>query len=186
MMIGVYLFIGFVIIQRIVEMKIANRNAKWIRSQGGYEAGIEHYKLIVLTHSLFFLSLLFEVTIKGVDKWHLIPLVVFILAQLGRVWALASLGNYWNTRIMVLPGAKVVAKGPYRYVRHPNYIVVIIEIAVLPLIWQAYWTAVLFTIINALVLSIRIKEEETALQEATNYEEVFDKKKRFMPKYDRQ
>jgi methyltransferase len=85
---------------------------------------------------------------------------------------------------MILPGAKVVAKGPYRYLRHPNYVIVVTELACLPLIFQAYWTAILFTIMNALVLSIRIKVEEKALEDVTNYKDVFKKRKRFVPTYE--
>ncbi len=185
-MVGIYLFILLVIFQRIIEVVIANRNARWIKSQGGYEAGREHYTFIIGTHVFFFLSLIIEVTVNWnhFAKWSFIPLIIFLLAQMGRTWALSSLGRFWNTRIMILPGAKVVAKGPYQYVRHPNYVIVVTEIAMLPLIFQAYWTAIMFTVINALVLSIRIKEEETALKEATNYQNVFAKRRRFIPSYD--
>ncbi|MFC0559015.1 isoprenylcysteine carboxyl methyltransferase family protein [Halalkalibacter alkalisediminis] len=186
-MIAVYLFILLVIVQRFVELLIANRNAKWIKSQGGYEAGKEHYKYIVGLHVLFFVSLLIEVTVTKHTfmLWSIFPLGVFLLAQLGRVWALSSLGRFWNTRIMILPGAKVIAKGPYRYLRHPNYAIVIAEIACLPLIFQAYWTAIVFTILNAVTLSTRIQVEERALEEATNYHKTFEKRKRFIPTYDK-
>lgn len=186
-MVGTYLFILLVIIQRLIEVVIANRNARWVKSQGGYEAGREHYQLMIATHVLFFLSLITEVTVSSYHfaGWSVIPLVIFLLAQMGRAWALSSLGRFWNTRIMILPGAKVVAKGPYQFVRHPNYVIVIAEIAILPLIFQAYWTAIIFTVLNALVLSIRIKEEEAALKEATNYQDTFAKRRRFMPRYER-
>ncbi|MFC0469268.1 isoprenylcysteine carboxyl methyltransferase family protein [Halalkalibacter kiskunsagensis] len=185
-MLAIYIFITLVILQRIVEVMIANRNAEWIKRQGGYEAGRGHYKFLVALHALFFVSLLIEVTV--VDSrfvfWAVAPLFLFLLAQICRVWALTALGRFWNTRIMILPGAQVVAKGPYRYLRHPNYVIVVTELACLPLIFQAYWTAILFTILNALVLSIRIKVEEQALEDATNYQEVFKKKRRFVPTYE--
>ncbi|MDT8862455.1 isoprenylcysteine carboxyl methyltransferase family protein [Alkalihalobacillus sp. MEB130] len=182
-MFAIYLFIMLIIVQRVVEVIIANRNARWIKSQGGYEVGNEHYKYIVAMHALFFISLLIEVTMieRNFVLWSVVPLFVFFLAQIGRVWALSSLGRFWNTRIMVLPGAKVIAKGPYRYLRHPNYAIVITELACLPLIFQAYWTAIVFTIVNAYILSIRINMEEQALEQATNYQEVFKKRKRFVP-----
>ncbi|GAE37619.1 isoprenylcysteine carboxyl methyltransferase family protein [Halalkalibacter akibai] len=185
-MIAVYLFIALVIIQRVIEVVIANRNAKWIKAQGGYEVGKAHYKYIVALHGVFFLSLLVEVSLvnKSFMLWSIIPLVFFLVAQVGRVWALSSLGRFWNTRIMVLPGAKVVAKGPYQYLRHPNYAIVITELACLPLIFQAYWTAIIFTVLNAVILTTRIKVEERALEEVTNYQEVFDKRNRFIPKYE--
>ncbi|WP_332691903.1 isoprenylcysteine carboxyl methyltransferase family protein [Halalkalibacter lacteus] len=185
-MFAIYLFIVLVITQRIVEVIIANRNARWIKSQGGYEAGKDHYKYIVALHALFFISLLIEVTV--IDShfvfWAVAPLCMFLLAQIGRVWTLSALGRFWNTRIMILPGAKVAAKGPYRYLRHPNYVIVVTELACLPLIFQAYWTAILFTMMNGLVLSIRIKVEEKALENATNYKDVFKKRRRFVPTYE--
>ncbi|WEG17291.1 isoprenylcysteine carboxyl methyltransferase family protein [Alkalihalophilus pseudofirmus] len=182
----VYIFIGFVIIQRLIEVVIANQNAKWMKNQGGYEAGGEHYKYIVALHAFFFVALLIEVSSvqAGGVKWSLIPLVVFLIAQIGRVWALSSLGRFWNTRIMILPGAKVVAKGPYRFMRHPNYVIVTLELLALPLIFQAYWTAIVFSLLNAVILRVRIKEEERALKEATDYEKVFKEKGRFIPSYD--
>ena len=97
-------------------------------------------------------------------------LIVFLCLQLFRVWCLVSLGSFWNTKIIILRGANVVAKGPYSYIRHPNYLVVCLEIVVLPLMFQAYVTAVCFTILNFIILSIRIPMEEKALKEATNYE----------------
>ncbi len=185
-MFGVYLLIVIVICQRIIEVIIANKNAEWIKEQGGYEVGKNHYKYLVLLHTLFFLSLIVEVTVHRPTfvAWAIIPFFIFLIAQLGRVWALSSLGEFWNTRIMVLPGAKVIAKGPYRFIRHPNYVIVTTEIAMLPLIFQAYWTLITFTIINAIVLSVRIRTEEKALKEATNYEEVFEKRGRFIPSYE--
>ncbi len=186
-MIGVYVFISIVIFQRVVEIIIANRNAKWMINQGGYEVGREHYKYIVLLHTFFFLSLLLEVSVSrpSFTSWVIAPFVFFLLAQIGRVWALSSLGSFWNTRIMVLPGAKVIAKGPYRYMRHPNYVIVAMEILLLPLIFQAYWTAFIFSLLNALVLKVRIKVEEQALLAATNYEETFEAVRRFVPRYEK-
>lgn len=185
-MIFIYLLIFIVIVQRLVEVIIADQNASWIKSQGGYEVGREHYPYLVLLHSLFFVSLLIEVTIHPPTfvTWIAIPFVIFILAQVGRIWALTSLGRFWNTRIMVLPGAKVIAKGPYRFMRHPNYAIVITEILMFPLVFQAYLTAIVFTIFNAAILSIRIKVEENALKEVTNYDDEFAKRGRFVPSYE--
>ncbi len=170
-----YLFIAVVISQRLIEMRIARQHAQWIKSQGGYERGEEHYPYIVTMHILFFVALLTEVTFTWTEQsqWSMIPLMIFLLTQWGRVWVLSSLGRFWNTRIMILPGAKIVAKGPYRFVRHPNYLIVAIEIVVLPLIFHAYWTAAVFTLFNATLMVIRIKEEERALKEVTDYDDVF-------------
>ncbi|KMJ56094.1 isoprenylcysteine carboxyl methyltransferase [Bacillus sp. LL01] len=185
-MVFVYLFIGFVMLQRVIEVIIANQNAKWIKKKGGYEAGAEHYKYIVAMHALFFVALLIEISFMGTEvvRWSIIPLIIFLITQVVRVWALSSLGRFWNTRIMILPGAKVVAKGPYRFMRHPNYVIVAMEILALPFIFQAYWTAFIFSILNVMILRIRIREEERALKEATNYEEVFKDRGRFVPSYD--
>ncbi|WP_078429312.1 isoprenylcysteine carboxyl methyltransferase family protein [Alkalihalobacterium alkalinitrilicum] len=172
-----------VIIQRVIELLIARRNEIWMKKQGAYEVGKEHYKWIVILHTLFFVSFLFEVVYFGLKPavWWFVPFLMFILAQMGRVWSLTSLGEFWNTKIIVLPGANVVAKGPYQYMRHPNYVIVGLEIITLPLIFQAYGTAVIFTILNAIVLSVRIRQEEEALREVTNYEEQFNGRYRFIP-----
>lgn len=114
-------------------------------------------------------------------SWWLIPFVLFLIAQVIRIWAISSLGVYWNTKILLLPGAKVVAKGPYRFMRHPNYTVVSLELLVIPLIFGAYYTAILFTILNILMLRVRIPVEEKALMELTDYENSHGQKQRFFP-----
>ncbi|WP_179295565.1 isoprenylcysteine carboxyl methyltransferase family protein [Bacillus sp. FJAT-45350] len=184
-MILFYVIVGIVILQRLVELMIANRNADWIKAKGGYEVGEKHYKYIVFVHIGFFLSLLYEVVNfeKTILSWWWIPFLFFILAQIGRVWSLSSLGPFWNTRIMVLPGANVVAKGPYRFMRHPNYVIVATEIITLPIIFQAYWTAIIFTLLNLVVMSIRIPEEEKALMNVTDYNNTFMGRYRFFPKF---
>ncbi|WNF36212.1 isoprenylcysteine carboxylmethyltransferase family protein [Bacillaceae bacterium IKA-2] len=183
MIIGFYLFVFIVISQRFIEIIISKRNGHLIKARGGFEVGAEHYKFIVITHVCFFISLLAEVTISRPSfvSWVIIPFCIFLIAQFGRVWALSSLGDFWNTRIMILPGANVVAKGPYKYIRHPNYLIVVIEIAMLPLMFQAYWTALIFSIINGVILALRISVEEHALREATDYDKVFQKHGRFVP-----
>lgn len=174
-MIAIYLFIALVIGQRLMELRLAKKNERWMKAQGGYEKGEKHYPYIVAIHTLFFLSLLLEVTFSWTEDstWNIIPLLLFLIIQWGRMWVISSLGKFWNTKIIVLPGAKVVRKGPYRYFRHPNYVIVIMEMMTLPLIFHAYWTAIIFTLSCAVVLFIRIREEEAALKEATNYEAVF-------------
>lgn len=167
--------LSVVIVQRLVELIIANRNEKWIRSQGAFEVGADHYPVMVLMHAGFFVTLLLEVT--ALDRplspiWEIL-LVIFLLAQVMRVWCLISLGKFWNTKILVLPGADVVKKGPYRWIRHPNYLIVTVEILTLPLLFGAYFTAILFTVLNFWMLSVRIPAEENALKELTNYKEKF-------------
>jgi len=176
---------AIVITQRIVELGVAKRNETRLRNQGAYEVGEEHYKWIVLLHTLFFTVLIMEVLLfnKKPASWFWVPLLFFLLAQGVRLWAMRSLGVFWNTKIIVLPGAEVVDKGPYRYVRHPNYLIVATEILTLPLIFQAYFTAVVFTLLNSIIiLGVRIPDEEKALFEATNYKEKLGKHRRFIPR----
>ena len=163
-----YLLVGFVILQRLLEVAYARSNERLMKQQGAIEAGAGHYKWIVLLHVLFFVSLIVEVEIwePSYGRGWLVFLVVFIVAQILRVWALASLGRFWNTKILVLPGAKKVNSGPYRWIPHPNYIVVAMEIAALPMIFGAWRTAIVFSIANALLLLlVRIPAEEKALRE---------------------
>lgn len=165
-----------VITQRLVELLIARENAKWIIKQGGYEVGASHYPIMVLMHSTFFIFLIAEVK---VFNHHLSPvwilfLSLFLLAQAGRFWCLFSLGKFWNTKIMILPNAKVVNKGPYQLMRHPNYLIVTVELLALPLIFNAFATAIIFTLLNIWMLSIRIPMEEKALREVTNYSKLFE------------
>ncbi|WP_153730869.1 isoprenylcysteine carboxyl methyltransferase family protein [Sporosarcina obsidiansis] len=164
-----------VVIQRFVELVIAKRNENWMRSQGAIEVGASHYKWMVLMHTAFFVSLLVEVFTFGrplLPFWSVL-LAIFLLMQILRVWCLSSLGKFWNTKIMVLPGAVVQTKGPYRWIRHPNYVIVTTELLVLPLLFSAYFTVCLFFVLNVWMLSVRIPAEERALRELTNYNEVF-------------
>ncbi|TCP23817.1 methyltransferase [Scopulibacillus darangshiensis] len=183
-MIFFFIIFALVVIQRIVELRIAKTNERFMKEKGAFEAGKSHYKWMVTLHVLFFISLFVEVITfhKTPAQWFWIPLCLFIISQVVRVWALQSLGRFWNTKIIVLPGAKVVAKGPYKYIRHPNYFIVMTEIITLPLIFQAYITAVVFAILNIIILSIRIPIEEKALAEATNYSHVMKSRSRFMPR----
>ena len=163
-----YVLIGFVILQRLLEVRYARSNEIAMRKQGAIEVGAGHYKWIVLLHILFFLSLVLEVWTMGSESgsgWQVF-LIIFAIAQILRIWALASLGRFWNTKILILPGAEKVKKGPYRWLPHPNYIVVALEIAALPLIFGAWRTALIFSILNALLLLlVRIPAEEKALQQ---------------------
>lgn len=158
---------GIVIAQRLLEVIYARANEKWMKEKGAVEAGAGHYKWIVLMHVLFFVSLFVEVLwLEGTrySGWQFF-LLLFIIAQILRVWALVSLGRFWNTKILVLPGAERVRRGPYRWLPHPNYIVVALEIFSLPMIFGAWRTAVIFTIANALLLLfVRIPAEEKALE----------------------
>ena len=173
-----YIILSIVIVQRLLELVIAKRNEKNMRAQGAYEVGASHYPLMILLHVSFFISLLVEVTTFNLtpSPLFLVFLILFLCVQGLRVWCLTSLGSFWNTKIIILPGANVVTKGPYKYLRHPNYLVVSMEIALLPLMFEAYFTAICFTILNAMMLSVRIPTEERALKEATNYEQYVQHK----------
>lgn len=179
-----YLLFSLLIIQRITELFIAKRNEKWMLNRGGFEHGREHYPFIVALHVLFLLFLLLEVRIfkkELTDLWYfLVPILA--LTQLIRYWSVFSLGNYWNTKIIIVPKEQVVSKGPYKYMKHPNYVVVAFEILLIPLLFQAYVTALLFTFLNIVMMTIRIPTEEKALQKHTNYHEVFNLRARFVPK----
>lgn len=185
-----YIFMVVIIVQRLFELLIAKRNEKWMKEQGALEFGRGHYQLIVLMHSIFFIVLLFEKIFfeRMISPLWPLWIIVFVFAQLVRLWALKSLGRYWNTKILVLPKVEVIRKGPYRYIKHPNYLVVAIELLVVPILFGAYFTAGIFTLLNVIMLSIRIPAEERALKELTEYEGTFQSCNRFLPnllnKYD--
>lgn len=156
----------FLIIQRVLELLWARRNERIVKAKGAVEFDRNGYKNVVFLHVLFFISLLFEKIFfhRELNQLWYIFLIIFILAQLLRYWAIYSLGFYWNTKVLVIPGAKIVNRGPYKFVNHPNYLAVIIEIAVIPVIFSCYYTSLFFTILNILILKRRIKIEETALK----------------------
>ena len=155
------IILALVTLQRLGELAVARRNTKRLLARGAFEASPRHYPLIVAVHALWLLTLFWLAPGKAVS-WPLLAL--FLLLQAGRLWVLASLGERWTTRIIVLPGAPLVAKGPFRFVRHPNYLIVTAEIAVLPLAFGLWEAAFVFSLLNAAVLAIRIKAEEKALE----------------------
>jgi methyltransferase len=172
------------IFQRISELFIAKRNEKWLLKRGGVEHGSEHYPYIVALHILFLLSLFLEVTSfhkELTNLWYLL-FPILTLTQLLRYWSVCSLGYFWNTKIIIAPDEKVVSKGPYQYLKHPNYVVVAIEIFLIPLLFQAYLTALLFTILNFVMMTVRIPIEEKALRTHTNYQKAFQGRSRFTSK----
>jgi len=156
--------VGLVAIQRLLELRLSRRHERILRARGAVERGREHYPLIVALHVLWLLSTLVESLLRGPVLWP-VPLALFLLVQPLRYWAILSLGENWNTRILVVPGAQLVRRGPYRYLKHPNYVVVAVEIATFPLIFGAWITALVFSVLNAALLSVRIREENRALAE---------------------
>lgn len=163
---------------------VAKQNEKWMKNHGGVEFGQKHYRVMVGIHSLFFLVYLGEVYYfeKEISPIWPLLLFLFLLTQAGRVWALTSLGRFWNTKIIVLPFAEVIVKGPYKYLRHPNYVIVTLEFVIIPLLFQAYLTCIVFSLFNIWILSIRIQEEEKALNTLTTYSQSFGQARRFFPK----
>lgn len=159
------------VVQRLIELWIAKRNTVRLLQQGAIEFGSKHYPVIVLLHSAFFLSLVVEYYFTPAS-FSAIFIVMFCLAQLGRVWVLRAMGSRWTTRIIARKGEELVMRGPFRFLRHPNYTVVAIELLSLPLAFGLEFTAVTFSLLNALVLlGIRIPAEEKALRWATGNSE---------------
>ena len=152
--------LAFVTLQRLVELPIAHANTRRLLAAGGHEIGAGHYPLLVAVHAAWLATLWWLAPGQPID----LPfLALFILIELGRIWVLRTLGQRWTTRIIVVPGETLVAGGPYRFVNHPNYLVVIAEIAVLPLVFGLWKVALLFSALNAIALTVRIRAENQAL-----------------------
>jgi methyltransferase len=159
--------VGLVGLQRLLELFYSRRNERKLRARGAVERGRGHYPVMVAVHTLWLASTLVEGLQRGPDipAWWPLPLAAFLLVQPLRYWAIFSLGTNWNTRVLVVPGGKLVRRGPYRYFPHPNYIVVAVEVLTFPLIFGAWITAIVFSLLNAALLYIRIKTENRALEE---------------------
>lgn len=152
-----------VALQRLAELIYAQRNTRRLLEAGGREVGARHYPLFVLLHGGWLIAhLLFVPADAPVNGWLL---GLFVLLQLGRIWVIASLGRYWTTRIITLPEAPLVRRGPYRFLRHPNYLIVIGEIAALPLAFGAWQIALVFSLLNLALLAWRIRLEDATLAE---------------------
>lgn len=154
----------YTILQRITELMLAKRNTANLLQQGAVEFGASHYPWMVVMHAAFFISLIMEFVLGPVSHISAPMLVVFAIAQAVRFWVLHTLGRRWTTRVLVIRGERLVAAGPYRYLSHPNYAVVALEILALPLAFGLWYTAITFTILNALMLLfVRIPIERKAL-----------------------
>jgi methyltransferase len=154
------IILALVTLQRLGELWLSNRNTRRLLARGAHEVGAKHYPLIVAVHALWLASLWWLAPGRPVSWFWL---AIYVLLQVGRAWVITTLGERWTTRIIVLPGAPLVKSGPYHFVNHPNYIVVAGEIAVLPLVFGFWDLAIIFTLLNAAVLSIRIQEENKSL-----------------------
>ncbi len=174
--------LALVALERGVELLVSARNARRALARGAVELGRRHYPAMVLFHALFLVAC-------AVEPW-LLPrpwpraatlacAALVVAAQALRWWAVATLGPRWSTRIVVLPGAPPVVGGPYRFLRHPNYLAVVVELAALPLALGAVWTALIATVLNAALLSVRIPAEERALGAA--WAAAFEGRTRLVP-----
>lgn len=157
-------FIAFLIFQRLAELAIARSNTARALRAGAREHGAAHYPLLVALHTAWLLA----IAVFGFGRpVNVVWLTLFVLLQVLRVWVLATLGRLWTTRIIIWPGRPLVRRGPYRLLSHPNYAVVAAEIAVAPLVLGLGWVAASFSLLNAVVLTIRIRAENKALSRAT-------------------
>jgi methyltransferase len=148
--------------KRLAELVISHRNTRRLISEGAQEAGASHYPAMVVLHGAWLLGLWILALNRPVSwPW----LAAFFVGQATRVWVVATLGRRWTTRIIVLPGAPLVRKGPYRLLAHPNYVAVAIEVAALPLAFGLAWFAVVFSLLNAMMLFVRVRAEDSALAE---------------------
>jgi methyltransferase len=155
------LILALVTLERLFELWLARRNTQRLLGRGAREHAPGHYPWIVAVHVLWLVALWLLGRSRRIDGFWL---AIFLLLELGRVWVLTTLGPRWTTRIIVLPGEPLVRRGPYRFLNHPNYWVVIGEIAVLPLVFGLWKVALVFTLLNAAILTIRIRQENRALR----------------------
>lgn len=155
-----YLLLALVTLQRLGELVLAERNTRRLLAKGAVEAGRGHYPFMVAVHAGWLVSLWL---LGPGPPINILPLIVYVALQVARVWVIATLGERWTTRIIVLPGAPLVRRGPYRWVDHPNYLIVVAEIAILPLVFGLPEVALFFSLLNAFVLWVRIREENRAL-----------------------
>ena len=153
-------------LERLAELVVSNRNAAWSLERGGRESGQGHYPVMVVLHSALLVGALVEALVRRPDvgvalAWSMLALV--LASQALRWWCITSLGRRWNTRVIIVPGLAPVRRGPYRLLRHPNYVAVVVEGFALPLVHASWITAVVFTVANAALLTVRIRAENLAL-----------------------
>ncbi len=158
--------VALVGLERIAELRVSHRNAAWSFERGGTETGQGHYPFMVVLHSGFLVAMLVEAWVRRPDvpaalAWSMLALV--LAAQALRWWCITTLGPRWNTRVIIVPGLAPVASGPYRFLSHPNYVAVVLEGVALPLVHASWITAVAFTVLNAGLLTVRLRSENAAL-----------------------
>lgn len=160
--------VGLIAIERLAELRVAKRNATWSMQRGGREYGASHYRPMVILHSVLLAGALAEVWIAKPPFYVGLAIamgLLLIASQALRWWCIRTLGHQWNTKIIIVPGLSAVRSGPYKFLSHPNYVAVVVEGFALPLIHTAWITAIIFTILNAILLRVRIRAENSALRE---------------------
>lgn len=167
---ALYLMIGFVAGQRLGELWLANRNTKRLKAMGAVELGARHYPLFIVLHIAWLAAMV--LFIPPLTQPNLELIALFLMLQLGRIWIIKSLGPYWTTRVVHVPGAPLIKTGLYRFTRHPNYIIVAGEIAVLPLAFGAWKIAVLFSLLSGILTLHRLKVERSGLMTRPGWEEM--------------
>jgi methyltransferase len=178
--------LALVAVERLYELRLSNRNAAWAFARGATETGQRHYRVMTALHTSFLLCCALEPLVFNrpfQTPWGWLFLALSVSAQALRYWAISTLGPRWNTRIITIANAAPVTTGPYRFLRHPNYVAVVLELLALPMIHHAFLTAVLFSTLNALLLTVRIRSEEQAL--GVEYRAAFAAKSRLFPSFRR-
>ena len=158
------LFISFIILLRIGELILSRKNEIWLLQNGAIEYGQKHYPYIVALHILFIVSLIIEYSTTQTASFSSIFLVLYLFFLAFKAWVIMSLGKFWNTKIYHIPDFPLIENGVYKYIKHPNYMIVIAEIAIIPLVFHLYYTAIAFTVLNAIMLYVRITEENKVLK----------------------
>lgn len=176
--------LAVLVAERLLELVISRRNERRLLARGAVEAGAGHYPVMVLLHAAFLISCPLEVwwLDRPFIPWLGLLAGLALLASMAlRYWAISTLDGRWTTRVLVLPGAEPVTGGPYRVLRHPNYLAVVLEILAVPLLHTAWLTALVFTLANGLLLAVRIRSEEAALARTSDYSSHFASRPRFIP-----
>jgi methyltransferase len=148
-------------LQRLGELWLSRRNGRRLLAEGGREIGAGHYPVLIAVHAGWLAATAFLVPAAAPVYWPVIA--AYLVVQAGRIWVIATLGRYWTTRVIDIPAAPLVKRGPYRWVRHPNYVVVVLEVALLPLAFGAWEIALVFSTLNLAVLAWRLRIENAAL-----------------------
>jgi len=165
--------LGLMVVERLAELNLARRNQRWLVARGAFEVGRRHYPWMVVLHGLFLASCLVEVWWLNRPFYATLAITMLLALAMSmalRYWVIATLGRRWTTRVFCLPGEPVVTSGPYRHLRHPNYLAVVVEIFALPMVHTAWLTAIVFSLANGLLLTRRIRVEEEGLRRFNDYD----------------